>query len=188
MTLYAAALFLHIVGALLLVAALTVEGIALRQVGRAITLGQVRDSAGIAGLTRVVGPAAALGILLPGLYMTATNWGWIPWILVGFAAWLLVAGLGAVNGVRLAALGRATGADAERPSPELAAQLKAPLLVASWRVRAAILVGIVLLMTIKPDLVGSLLTIGVAALLGLAAALPAWGSPPARERPQRRGA
>jgi hypothetical protein len=34
--------------------------------------------------------------------------------------------------------------------------------------------GIVFLMTVKPGLSGSLLTIGLAAMLGLAAAWPAW--------------
>src|SRR2546428_6326264 len=97
MTLYAAALYLHIVGALLLFMTLTVEGIALRQLRRATTLEQVRDAAGIARLTRTVGPASTAGILVPGLYMVATSWGWVSWILVGLGAWAVVAVLGAIN-------------------------------------------------------------------------------------------
>lgn len=45
---------------------------------------------------------------------------------------------------------------------------------------AAMALGIVFLMTVKPDLGASLLTIGVAIVLGLASALPI----PGRERVQ----
>jgi hypothetical protein len=35
-------------------------------------------------------------------------------------------------------------------------------------------VGIVFLMTVKPDLTGALLAIGVATVVGIASAVPAW--------------
>jgi hypothetical protein len=174
MTLYAAALFLHVVGALLLFAALTLEGIALRQVRRAANLERVRDSAAIAGLTRQVGPASAVGILLPGLYMTATTWGFIPWIVTGLVAWLFVGVLGAVNGIRLGSLGRAAASQGERFSTELVARVRDPLLIASWRVRVAIVLGIVFLMTGKPGMWESVLVVLVAVLVGLVSSLPAW--------------
>jgi hypothetical protein len=49
--------------------------------------------------------------------------------------------------------------------------LNHPLLRIGIQTRVAIGLGIVFLMTIKPDLVGSLLTIGVATVLGVASAL-----------------
>src|SRR5258707_1380128 len=97
MTLYSIALFLHVVGALLLFVTLTVEGVAVLQ---------VRHAAAVLGLNRIVGPLSALGVLIPGLYMTATSWGWVAWIVVALASWLAVAVLGAVNGIRIVALER----------------------------------------------------------------------------------
>jgi len=55
-----------------------------------------------------------------------------------------------------------------------------PLLWIAIQTRVAIALGIVFLMTVKPDLSRSLLTIGVAIVLGLVSALPIRG----RERAQ----
>ena len=74
MTLYSIALFLHIVGALLLFVLLTIEGLALRQGFTA------------ARLNRALGPIAALAILVPGIYMTVSQWGWKGWIVVGITS------------------------------------------------------------------------------------------------------
>ena len=87
MTLYSIALFLHIVGALLLFVLLTIEGISLRQGFTA------------ARLNRVLGPISALAILVPGLYMSVTPWGWRGWIVAGLAVWVLIALGGAVTGI-----------------------------------------------------------------------------------------
>jgi hypothetical protein len=102
--LYSIALFLHIVGALLLFVTLTVEGIALRQLRRAATIEAARGAAALLRLNRIVGPLSALAVLIPGLYMMATNWGWVAWIVVGLVSWLAIAMLGAVNGIRILAL------------------------------------------------------------------------------------
>jgi len=180
MTLYSAALFLHVVGALLLFATLSLEGIGLRQLRRAAMPAQVRESAAIAGLNRLVGPASAFLIVVPGLYMTATAWGWVPWILVGLASWAVVGVLGAVNGIRLAAAGRAA-AGVERVSPDLAARLADPLLLASWLLRLAIVLGVVFLMTVKPGMAGALLAMASAAAIGAAAGAACVAAAPRRE-------
>ena len=87
MSLYAIALFLHVVGVLLLVTAFTAEGISLIHLRRVETSAQVTDWQSVAGLARVFGPVSVVAILVPGLYMMVTSWGWVPWI----AAGLLVA-------------------------------------------------------------------------------------------------
>ncbi len=171
MTIYSVALYLHIVGALLLFTTLSVEGVGLRQVRRAVTLRQVRDSTAVAGLNRAVGPVSALCILVPGAYMTATTWGLVPWIVVGLAAWLAVAVLGAMNGIRLAAIGRAARAEDEPVTLDLTARLRSPLLLGSWLVRVAVVLAAVFLMTVKPSLWGALITIAVALVAGGGAGL-----------------
>ena len=135
MTVYAVALFLHIVGAVLLFATLTAEGVSILYGGSA------------ASINRVIGPISALLVLVPGLYMVATTWGWKPWVLVGIAAWVVVAVLGTVNGIRSARSGRAASA-------------------ASWWIRVGLVVGVLFVMTIKPDLVGSVLSVVIGAAVG----------------------
>ena len=80
----------------------------------------------------------------------------------------------ALSGRRIAAIGRATAAERGPLSPALRDQLLDPILWTSIQIRTAIGLGIVFLMTVKPGLVGSLVTIGVVVVLGLAASAPAW--------------
>src|ERR1700687_3925282 len=112
MSLYSIALFLHIVGSLLLFVLLTVEGLALRQGFLA------------ARLNRVLGPISALTILVPGFYMTAAQWGWKGWIVVGTTAWVLIAVAGAATGISL-----------------LAGRLSTRGAAASWSIRIGVALG-----------------------------------------------
>src|SRR5438309_966081 len=122
MSLYAIALFIHIVGALLLFVLLTIEAVGLR--------------AGIAAapINRVLGPISALAVLVPGFYMVATQWGWKGWIGVGITSWVLIAVGGAFTGI---------GVMRGRMSTRLATN--------SWLVRVGMALGVVFDMTIKPD-------------------------------------
>src|SRR5205814_425890 len=65
MTLYSAALFVHVVGAVLLFAALTLEGVALRLLRRASTGMQASSWAGLLRLNRGIGPRSAVASLDP---------------------------------------------------------------------------------------------------------------------------
>lgn len=161
MTLYSLALFVHIIGALMLFTAFTSEGIGLFHLRRATTSAQVREWEGVAGLARIFGPASVVTILASGLYMMFSTWGWVPWIAVGLIAWFLVAVAGAVNGIRLSLAVRQIQTDAGAFGA-----LSARSFVISWLTRLAVGVGIVFVMTDKPDLVWALVCIGVAAAVG----------------------
>ncbi len=174
MALYSVALFVHVLGAVGLFAALALEWAGLQRLRRATTARQVHTHAAtFAVLPRLYIPSA-VATLLPGLYMTVTVWGWVAgWTAVALAAMVLLAALGAIlTGSRMAALGRAAAGEDGPISPALRQRLRGRSLQASVQTRTAIAVGIVFLMTVKPDLLGSLLTIGVSALLGVASTLP----------------
>jgi hypothetical protein len=178
MTFYSFALFLHIVGALGLFIALGLEWTSLGYLRRATTTDQVHPWLQVFTLLRRIYPISWLAILLPGFYMTATTWGGAAWISIAFAAIILIAVVGAViSGRRMAVIGPALATESGRLSSELRQRLGDPLLWASIQTRMAIALGIVFLMSVKPGLGGSLLTIGLAAVLGFASALPAWNRP-----------
>ncbi len=168
MTLYAFALFLHVVGVLLLFAAITSEGITLFQLRRATTASQVATWQGVAKLARVFGPASVVAILVPGLYMMATSWGWVPWIAVGLIAWVAIAVMGAVNGIRFSAV-----IDAAASDPDRIRELHARPFAISWMTRLALSLGIVFLMTNKPGLLWAVFSVVVAAGIGVVAGLMA---------------
>jgi len=137
MDLYSIALFLHIVGALILIALLTIEGVSLRLGG---------DSA---RLNRILGPISAVLILGPGLYMVAVQAGWTAWVVVGIVAWVLIALVGAATGI-----GVMTG------------RLNRRVAALSWAVRVGTAVGVVFIMTTKPGLLGSVIAVAAGGLAG----------------------
>jgi hypothetical protein len=181
MTLYAFALFLHIVGALGLFIALGLEWTSLWCLRRATTAEQAKQWLQVFALLRRIYPVSWAAILLPGFYMTATVWGGVAWIGVAFAAMFLIPIVGAViTGRRMAAIGPAVAAERGSISPALGRRLGDPLLWSSIQVRVAIALGIIFLMTVKPGLGEALLTLGVAVVVGIVSTLPAWS----RVRPQ----
>ena len=159
MTLYSIALFVHVVGALLLFVTLTVEGLALRLLSRAAVAEAAKGAIAMLQLNRVVGPLSALGVLIPGLYMTATSWGWVAWIVVALVSWVGIAVLGAVDGIRIVALER---------SNALVTGIRNPLFLVSWTARLGIAIGVIFLMTVKPGTAGAVVAIVVAAAAGAA--------------------
>jgi hypothetical protein len=179
MTLYSIALFLHVVGALLLFASLTLEGIALRQMRRAAIPGEAQGARAILRLNRIIGPASLVGVLVPGLYMMATTWGWVAWIVVALAAYVLIAVFGAVNGIRILALESKLAAESVPPSQALGDRLVDPRFVAFWCGRVGIATGVVFLMTVKPGVVVAVLAVVFGAALGVALSASFWTRGPA---------
>ena len=120
-----------------------------------------------------------LAVVISGVYLMATAWGRVPWLIVTVGALVVVIALSlALSGPRMAAIGRAVATEQGAVSHTFHRVANHPLLWISIQTRVAITLGIVLLKTARPDVSGSLLIIIVAIVLGLASALPL----PRRER------
>ena len=120
-----------------------------------------------------------LTAVISGIYMMVTGWGGVAWIYVSLGALVLVIILSvALTGPRMAVIGQALATEKVPLSQTFHSLANHPLLWISIQTRAAIALGIVFLKTAKPGLAGSLITIGVAIVLGIASALPI----PRRER------
>ena len=172
MTLYSIALFLHIAGALGVFAGLALDWVGIANLRRARTVDQVRDWAGVYAVIRGLGGASVAALLVFGLYLTAVTWGPTGWIAVGLLSLLLIAVLGALSGIRLSRVVAAAGSGEGSLCEDLRTQLQAPLFVASVRARTALALGVVFVMTVKPEATVSLLVIAIALALGVASALP----------------
>jgi hypothetical protein len=179
--LYHLALFLHILGAFGLVAAMTFEVIGLQGLRRAIRTEDALTWLGVARVVQRLAPASLGLILVMGLYMTATNWGPSGWILVSLAA-LVAIGLigGLLTGVRMARIGPAIGRSSGPLSHELRAALRDPILLDSLGTRSGLVLGILLLMTLKPALVPSLVIVVLAGAMALLTARISSRTSPAR--------
>lgn len=167
---YALALFIHILGAMALFVAISLIIVAFVRMRQASTLEQVREWATIlqaAGKSMIF---LALIILVPAFYMVSVAWGFTtPWVMAALITFVVLAIMGAtVNGrtiERVVALARAA-----EPGPipdEVRTQLLAPSLWLAEAIRLTLLIGILCLMTIKPDMLFSWLILTTMLLLGL---------------------
>jgi hypothetical protein len=171
MSLYTVALFLHVIGALGFFVSLGLEWVAVAQLRRAATVEQAREWLKLYGfLPWIGGPAMAL-ILILGIYMVAVTWGPVAWAAVALGAMVLYSSLaGITNARRIPALRRAVE-PSESATGSLQELLRDPRPWTVIQVRTGLALGIVFLMTAKPDLVVSLIAVAVGALAGLFAGL-----------------
>lgn len=172
MDIYKTALFLHVLGALGIFVALGLEWNALTGLRSAMTAEEAQRWLGGYGILRVLGPVSIGIVLVAGLYMTVASVGWLGWNTIGLGGMVVIFVLGAVsNGTRLPRIGRAL-AQRHGPLPqETEAQLREPLLWGSMLTRAAIAIGIVYLMTVRPDTLGSVIAIVLFGAAGVVVAV-----------------
>lgn len=142
MDVYSVALFVHIVGAVLLFVLLTIEGVGLR----------VGFSA--APMNRVLGPISAVAILVPGAYMMWAQVGWTGWVAVGIATYVLIAVVGAITGISV-----------------MRGRMSNRAATLSWLVRIGMALAVLFEMTVKPNAVVAAIVVVAGALLGVAASL-----------------
>src|SRR5262249_41090053 len=117
------------------------------------------------------GAASAVVLLAAGLYLALTAWSLLTgWILVALISLILIV---PTTAVLIAPRRSALVAQLAREAPDgglslaLSQRLHDPVLLATLQTVAALLLGIVFLMTTKPELVGSLIVMAVALVLGL---------------------
>jgi hypothetical protein len=164
--------FLHVVGALGLTAAFGVEAAGLAGLRRATGAEEALLWLQSRRWVLLIGPASIGLVLATGIYLTVAEWGADAWILVSLVSLVALASIGGVlTGVPMARLTPAVERAAGPLSQELRRGLRSPLLTVSIMTRIAITVGIVFLMVRKPALLASLLTIVLAAAVGVAAGL-----------------
>jgi hypothetical protein len=174
---YNIALFLHLVGMAGLFAAIGVEMAGLQFARRAGDVAGVRSSIAPPAVVGPAIPVFAVIILVSGGYMVEDVWDWdIAWIYISLAVFLVLLAAGAlVNSRRVKAIAIAAGQSPDGPvSPELREKLDAPVLETSERTMLLATVGIVWLMTVKPEPAAALLAMAIFVVAGLALSVPAW--------------
>jgi len=158
MSTYSIALFVHIVGALVLFAALTFEWVGLRHFRNSAHSEQIRAWLGVINGASKTGFPSMFVTVITGVYMMVKIRRWTPWLAVTIGGLALMIILARAAAPRLKTLGRSLET------------VNDPLLWVSVQTRSAIALGIIFLKIVKPDWIGSLLTIGIAVVLGIGSA------------------
>lgn len=169
MSLYPYALFLHIVAVLGLFIATGVEWTTLFGVRSAKNVAQVRQFMNVVAAFELVFPVAALLIMVAGLYMTFTVWGWSHgWISVSLLALILMGILGpTINARRMKAIYASARATPDGPVPaSLKKLINNRVLWTSVMAMSFVDLGIIYLMTIKPGWIETIVVMIVAAAAG----------------------
>jgi hypothetical protein len=172
---YDIALFLHIIGAIGIFSAVSVTTVCSVRMRHAQTVAQVRLLADLVGAIGDAIPLFAVTLVIPAAYMALTAWSFgDPWILAGFSVAVLLALTGSIlNNRYIRSIQQASYAALDGPLPDsLRALVDAPFFRWSERILLALLVGVVFLMTTKPDVVGTPATLGVVVILALLSVLP----------------
>jgi len=172
MTPYSIALFLHIAGVLALFAGIGIEQTALRQLRNARSVAQVREWMTVfRGLRRIDAPAG-LTILVSGGYLAAHGAGFHAWVAAGIVGMVLMAVLGAAVGRRrFLAIVAALPPNDGKLSSLLRERIENPVLHAVAATRAAIGLGVVFDMVVKPPAAGAVIAIVLALVIGTTASV-----------------
>lgn len=179
MSIYSLALFVHIISDITLFIGIGAQLLVLFTLRRARDMSQVSTVVGLIRITVGMGVLGALFTILSGFYMARTVWGvQTSWIVVALGSILLIIGplIGAVIEPRTRALVK-MAKEVQQASlipPALWARISDPLLGAALQTNLAVGIGIVFLMTNKPSLAVSLITMITAVILGAVSGLPLW--------------
>jgi hypothetical protein len=174
MSIYTIVLFLHVSGAIGYFVSIGTWLFGLVSLRRAQRVEQVRALVHLVGLSGPLFGISVLLILAAGLYMAFTAWSLqTGWIAVALVSLVLMAPLGtALIEPRRRAIERLAREVPDGPLPQsLEQRIYDPILFTALQTIAALLFGIVFLMTTKPSLAGSLIVMIVALALGLASGL-----------------
>jgi uncharacterized membrane protein len=175
MSTYTLVLFFHIIGAIGYFLSIGIWLLILVGLRQAQRVDQVRVLIHLNNLSAPFGAGSAVMLLITGLYLALTAWSLLTgWILVALISLLLIVPTTAVLvAPRRNALVKQLAREASEGalSEALKQRTHDPVLLTLVQTVAALLLGIVFLMTTKPDLAGSLIVMAIALLLGLLASL-----------------
>lgn len=176
MNIYPILVFLHVVGAVGIFVAFTIEAVALAGLQRAERTADARVWMTLLRPAGRFAPIASLVTLVTGIWMMVKWWGPRPWIQFALVTVVAMAIFGGgVTGRRMRRLGPLLPAEmGETLSPAFRSVSTSRALAASLRARIAGGVGILALMTLKPDLAGSLIITGLAIGVGVLASVRSW--------------
>lgn len=167
---YKMMLFLHILGAMFMFAAvgLTLAGMFGMLFAKENKFIQIWSSFTVKADEFL--PFSVILVILPGLYLVITAWGWkISWLNVSLIALGIMTILGPlINLPRFKSIQKTVNEESENlPSPTLLKKIRNRTLWNSVSVMTMELLGLIYLMTVKPSIFASLFTLALGIVLGL---------------------
>ncbi|QBD76583.1 hypothetical protein EPA93_11445 [Ktedonosporobacter rubrisoli] len=177
MNFYLLALFIHILGVIMLFVAIGFEWTSLLRLQRAQTIAQVYEYTGLLTFQTFFLGAGVLLAILTGIYMTIIKWSWgTGWIDIALLIIVMDGILAArinlpgLKAIREAAQISETASSSGNISQQLEFMISQPVLCISVQIHAITSLGIVFLMSVKPELPGALIAFAASLLVSFIAA------------------
>ncbi len=163
---YSIVLFVHVMAALLLASSMSIEIVGLSRMRRADAISEAQTWVNLAPRIPATGGICALVLLVSGGYLTSQMTGWgFGWPKVALGAMFVIAPFASMTSKRM----RRMRQELLDPANATAAldRVNDRFLKVSLSARSWLLVGIIALMTTKPNLGISLLIIAISAAVGV---------------------
>lgn len=169
---YSIVLFLHIIGVVVMFVAVGITLLAMISMLHSKTTDTLRNWAALAVKLDALLPFSVILILVPGLYLVFSSWGFgNAWIDLSLALLIIMTFMGpAINLRRLKAILHAANAEKNQsPSTILLEKVRDRILWNSVVIMTLLAFAIVFMMTVKVSMVGSIISVFVAIVLGFIA-------------------
>ncbi len=167
MQFYFVILFLHISSALALFMGMAIAWVGIARLQLAVNKDQIDEWIKVLSSLKAIFISSGILLLLTGAYMASTKWGWTPWIIVSFLLWLyLVLHSSLVLGKRIREQRNYLTSNTGKSYDELRGFMNKLKLINHLQSELAVGLGTVFIMTVKPNLVGSICVVIVAIILG----------------------
>ncbi len=168
MEFYFVVLFFHISGAFVLFMGMSLEWVGISKLNGSANSEQAREWVKFLSSLKFAYISAGFLLLITGIYLAAAKWGWTPWIIVSFLLWLflVVHGSAVING-KVKRFGKSLDSAKDLTTQELQRQISKLKLLNLLQTRLVVGLGAVFIMTVKPNLVGAVVVVIVAVILGI---------------------
>lgn len=150
----------------MLCAAIAIEWLCIINIRKADAIDRIKESVFNYSKVGIIGDIAAVLILIPGIYMMVVVWDDARWGIFGLLGLILIGLIGGiVTGRKMKKIRKIIKME-NKSSQELGKLLQNNSLWFSIKMRTAIFLGVIFLMTVKPELAGSIITIAISIILG----------------------
>jgi len=147
---------------------MSIEWVGTTRLNKASELKQAVDWVKFLASLKFLFMSSGILLLITGIYLAAVKWGWTPWIIVSFLLWIFLTVQGsAITGRKVNKFGKSLESASDISSSDLTNRIGKLKLMGLLQSRLVIALGAVFIMTVKPDLIGAIVVVIVAIILGV---------------------
>ncbi|MHB8579798.1 MAG: DUF2269 family protein [Ignavibacteriaceae bacterium] len=169
MEFYFVILFIHITSALVLFMTMAIEWVGISKLQNTVVREQIDEWIKFILPLKYIFMSVGTLLLFTGAYLVSAKWNWSAWIIVSILMWVfLFLHIILVTGKRVEKLNKLINSNNQMLDSELHVNIGNLSLMNLLQSEIAVGLGQIFIMTVKPDLVGSVCVIIVAIILGIA--------------------